>query len=303
MRLLSPWWLLLLIPVALLAIAYITQQRRRSRYAVRFATLPMLQRLVPRRPGWRRHLPASLLLLAFAALGIAAARPEMDLRVPRENATIVVTIDVSLSMETVDVEPNRIEAATDAAASFVENLPRDFNVAVVTFSGTTAVLSPPTTDHERAVATLEGLTLENRTAIGEGVFTSLRQVATQARLAGTSGVPAHIVLLSDGANTHGRSPEQAAQAAREAGVPVSTIAFGTTGSADPETLTAIADVTGGTAYTAESSDELSDVYDDIRSSVGWRNEPTEVTPYLATLALVSGLGASAFSLRWFVRLP
>src|SRR6185436_6378325 len=92
MTFLSPWWLLLLVPVALLAIAYLVQHRRRSRYAVRFASLPMLARLAPSRPGWRRHAPAAFMLCAFALLALAAARPEMEVRVPRENATVVVTV-------------------------------------------------------------------------------------------------------------------------------------------------------------------------------------------------------------------
>src|SRR4051794_1759648 len=123
MTLMTPWWLLLLVPVALLAIWYVAQLRRRSRYAVRFATLPMLSRLVPRHPGWRRHLPATLLLLTFAALGVAAARPQLEMEVPRETATIVVTIDTSLSMRNRDVPPNRLAAASAAAAQFIEGLP------------------------------------------------------------------------------------------------------------------------------------------------------------------------------------
>ena len=123
MTLLSPWWLLLILPVALLAGVYVVQQRRRSQYAVRFASLPMLERLVPRRPGWRRHAPVVALLFAFALLALAAARPEIDIRVPRERATVLVAIDVSLSMKATDVEPNRLDAAADAATKFVDLAP------------------------------------------------------------------------------------------------------------------------------------------------------------------------------------
>ena len=312
MTLLTPGWLLLLVPVALLAIGYVVQHRRRSSYAVRFATLPMLARLVPRRPGWRRHLPASLLLLAFGALSVAAARPQVEMEVPRETATIVVTLDTSLSMRQTDVPPNRLEAAKAAAVRFIEGLPERFNVGVVTFSGTTAVLSQPTTDHRLAAATLQNLTLESRTAIGEGVFTSLRVVEAQSALIpGGDEVPAHVVLLSDGRNTFGRPPSEAAAAAAAAGVPVSTISFG--GPPDPdsslalsvdtESLEALAEETGGTAYTAEDQDELTDVYQDIRSTIGYRSEPVEVTQYVAAIALLTGLVAAAFSLLWFVRLP
>ena len=139
--------------------------------------------------------------------------------------------------------------------------------------------------------------------------------APQARPAGEKKVPAHVVLLSDGTNTTGRTPEEAAAAARAAGVPVSTIAYGTpTGTVevqgqlvgvpvDEETLAELAEDTDGRAYTAQSSDELNEVYDDIQSSIGWRMEPREVTPYVSAVALLLGLLAAALSLRWFSRLP
>ena len=315
MTFLSPWWLLLLVPVVLLAAAYLVQHRRRSRYAVRFASLPMLERLVPRRPGWRRHAPAVVMLSALALLGLSAARPEMDVRVPRERATVIVTIDVSTSMQATDVDPNRLDAAAAAATEFVEELPDGFNVGVVTFSGRTAVRSAPDDDREATLTALQGLTLSGRTAIGEGVFTSLEQITAMALRAGTDKVPAHIVLLSDGTNTTGRTPEEAAAAAREAGVPVSTIAYGTPGGTiesqgrlvgvpvDEETLAELAEGSDGRAYTAQSSDELNEVYDDIQSSIGWRSEPREVAPYLSAIALLLGLVAAALSLRWFSRLP
>jgi Ca-activated chloride channel family protein len=315
MTFLSPWWLLLLVPVLVLAVAYVWQQRRRSRYAVRFASLPMLERLAPRRPGWRRHVPAALLLLAFVGLALAVARPEAEVRVPRKNATVIVAIDVSISMRATDVEPNRLQAASAAARRFVEGLPDEINVGLVTFSGSTAVRAAPTTDHEEVENALSSLTLSTRTAIGEGVFTSLGEIAATAATYGQKKVPATVVLLSDGTNTTGRTPQEAAAAAREAGVPVSTIAYGTqTGTVeldgqlipvpvDTETLATLAEETDGRAYTAQTSDELNGVYDDIRSSVGFRSERREITQWFAGLALLLGLAAAGFSLRWFSRLP
>jgi Ca-activated chloride channel family protein len=315
MTFLSPWWLLLLVPVLVLAVAYVWQQRRRSRYAVRFASLPMLERLAPRRPGWRRHVPAALLLLAFVGLALAVARPEADVRVPRKNATVIVAIDVSISMRATDVEPSRLQAAAAAARRFVEGLPDEINVGLVTFSGSTAVRAAPTTDHEEVESALSSLTLSTRTAIGEGVFTSLGEIAATAAKYDQKKVPATVVLLSDGTNTTGRTPQEAAAAAREAGVPVSTIAYGTqTGTVeldgqlvpvpvDTETLAALAEETDGRAYTAQTSDELNGVYDDIRSSVGFRTERREITQWFAGLALLLGLAAAGFSLRWFSRLP
>jgi Ca-activated chloride channel family protein len=315
MTFLSPWWLLLLVPVLALAVAYVWQQRRQSRYAVRFASLPMLERLAPRRPGWRRHVPAALLLLAFVGLALAVARPEADVRVPRKNATVIVAIDVSISMRATDVEPSRLQAASAAARRFVEGLPDEINVGLVTFSGSTAVRAAPTTDHEEVENALSSLTLSTRTAIGEGVFTSLGEIAATAAKYGQKKVPATVVLLSDGTNTTGRTPQEAAAAAREAGVPVSTIAYGTqTGTVeldgqlvpvpvDTETLATLAKETDGRAYTAQTSDELNGVYDDIRSSVGFRSEHREITQWFAGLALLLGLAAAGLSLRWFSRLP
>jgi Ca-activated chloride channel family protein len=304
MTLQSPWWLLLLVPVALLAAAYVRQQRRRSRYAVRFASTAMLARLVPHRPGWRRHLPATGLLLAFGLLGLAAARPEMEVRVPREQATVMVVVDTSLSMRATDVAPSRIEAASAAASDFVSSLPDDFAVGVVAFSDGATVMTPPTTDHRRAAATLQDLTLHSQTAIGEGVLASLDQIAAEWRLVGNDEIPSRIVLLSDGENTAGRPPELAAEAAADAGVPVSTIAYGSgQQSGGAETLAAIADRSGGTAYSAESGEQLSGVYEDVSTSLGWRTEEREVTPYISALALLAGLAAATLSLRWFTRLP
>ncbi|WP_211254354.1 VWA domain-containing protein [Knoellia sinensis] len=315
MDLLAPIWLLLLLPLGALAVTYVVLQRRRRRYAVRFASLPMLEKVAPHQPGWRRHAPAAAFVLALSALALAAARPVIDVRVPHERATVIVALDVSRSMQATDVEPTRMDAAKQAAASFIENLPDTFNVGLVTFSGSTSVVAPPTKDHEAVAAALDGLPMANSTAIGEAVFTSLDQVASMSGGDESVDVPARIVLLSDGTNTSGRSPDEAAVAASEAGVPVSTIAYGTQEGTveiqgrlvpvpvDVEALAALADGTGGVAYTAESGDELAEVYEDIGSSIGWRTEAREITPYLAAAGFLLGLGAGAMSLRWFARLP
>jgi Ca-activated chloride channel family protein len=313
MTFLFPLGLLMLVPVALMAVAYIAALRRRQRYAVRFAALPLLDKVIPEKPQWRRHLPAGLLLVTLGLVGMAVARPEMPVRVPYERATIIVAIDASESMRAQDVSPDRLTAALGAAGDFIDQLPGTFNVGVVTFAGTTVVAHPPGTDHEAARASLQYITTQSSTAIGEGVFTSLDQIRL---VAGDDGekLPAHIVLLSDGSNTSGRSPSLAAEAAAAAGVPVSTIAYGTEDGVlpqggysarvpvDADTLAELADATGGTAYTASSSDELQDVYRDIGSSIGWRTEWREVTPYVAAIALLVGLVAAGLSLRWFSRL-
>ncbi|MBS45389.1 MAG: VWA domain-containing protein [Nocardioides sp.] len=316
MSLASPLWLLLLVPVALLVVAYLVVQRRRSRYAVRFATLPMLDRLVPERPAWRRHVPAALLLLAFAALAVAAARPQVEVQVPRERATVMVVVDVSLSMQATDVSPDRITAAREAAQAFVEGLPDGFNVGVVEFAGSATVLAQPTDDHQASVDALDRLQLDEGTAIGDGVMTSLAQIAT---VSGTSvdgePVPATIVLLSDGTNTMGSSLDQAAASATEAGVPVSTIAYGTEDGTvtvdgqlipvpvDETSLSQLAEVTGGTGYQADSAEALDEGYADVQSAIGYRSEERDVTPFVVAFGLLVAMAAAGFSLRWFARLP
>ncbi len=319
MTFLSPWFLLLLIPLAGLVVAAVLMRRRRDRYAVRFASLPMLERVVPDRPGWRRHLTGGLGLLSLAFLVMAAARPEADIRVPREQATVMVAVDQSVSMRATDVEPSRLEAAVEAGTSFIDGLPDDFRVGLVGFAGEAQVLASPTNDHEAVKQALAGLTLEPMTAIGEGVFASLDQVrgrdTTAPAEAEGEPIPARIVLLSDGTNTTGRSPSEAATAASEAGVPVSTIAYGTpdgvveggTGQpirvpVDAAALATLAESTGGTAYQAESSDQLRQVYEDIGSSIAWTTEARELAPYFAAGAFLFALVAAAFSLRWFARL-
>jgi Ca-activated chloride channel family protein len=331
----SPLILLALVPVAALAIAYVVLQRRRTRYAVRFATLPMLDRVAPTRPRWRRHLATGLVLLALAAFATAAAGPEMRLRVPYERATVIVAIDVSGSMEAQDVPPDRLTAAKEAAVQFVRELPETVQVGAVAFSGDADLIAPVTSDRAVVVDAIEALQAEGGTAIGEAVFASAEEVLRQAAAddAGSDGgtgspdgteteaetepaetVPARLVLLSDGFNTSGRSPSASAQAALDAEMPVSTIAYGTpdgvigngartqSAPADDDTLRMLADETGGHFYSAESGTELDEVYDDIGSSIGWRTETTLVTTPLVLIGLALAITATALSLRWFSRL-
>lgn len=326
----TPWLLLALVPVAALAVAYVLAQRRKQRYAVRFATLPMLDKLVPKRPRWRKHLPASLVLLGLASLGLAAAQPVIDVRVPYERATVIVAIDSSGSMQADDVRPNRLEAAKTAAEDFVDEMPDSFNVGAISFAGGAEVIARATGDHDavrEAIAAMDDG--GGGTAIGEAVFEAVNEVdrlsddttAGASPTPSASGdpdeaerIPARLVLLSDGANTTGRDPSAAAEAARAAGMPVSTIAYGTeNGEAtlwggrqavpvDESTLRQLADETDGRFYRASSTDELRDVYQDVGSSIGWHVEPVDVTPYAALLGMLLALVAGAFSLRWSSRL-
>jgi Ca-activated chloride channel family protein len=315
MRFEQPLWLWLLLIAAALVVAYVVAQRRRSQYAVRFATLPMLEKVAPKRPGWRRHAPAFAFLAAIVVLTIAIARPVTDVRVPRERATVVVAMDISNSMAATDVSPDRFSVAKEAATQFVRDLPEQFNVGLVSFARTATVVAPPSTNHQAAVDAIEQLTLSDSTAIGEAVLTSLQAVRSIDSQAAEDLPPARIVLLSDGGNTAGRPIDEAAQEATQAGVPVSTIAYGTPEGtidlegrsvpvpADSRSLQGLAEATNGSFYAAESDEQLRDVYSDLQSSIGWTTEPREITNLVAGIALAAALLAGLASLLWFSRLP
>jgi Ca-activated chloride channel homolog len=312
MRFEQPLWLWLLVLVAALVAAYLIAQRRRTKYAVRFATLPMLEKVAPVRPGWRRHAPAVAFLAALTVLTIAIARPVADIRVPRERATVLVAMDVSNSMAATDVAPNRFEVAKQAAVEFVRDLPAKFNVGLVSFARTATVVAAPSTNHQATVDAINGLELNDSTAIGDAVLTSLQAIRT---IDPDDPPPSRIVLLSDGGNTSGSPIDEAAQAASSAGVPVSTIAYGTPEGtvnlegrtipvpADGEALQGLADATSGSFYSAESDEQLRDVYSDLQSSIGWTTEPREITNLVAGIALAAALLAALASLFWFSRLP
>jgi len=305
----------LLVVVVALLVGYVVMQRRRPVYAARFTELDLLASVVPRSAAWRRHVPAGLLLLSLLGAAVGFARPEADVQVARERATVVIALDTSISMQAEDVPPDRISAARDSAATFVAGLPDTFNVALVSFNGTASVVVPPTRDHEQVVAAVRALELGPSTAIGEAVFTSLDAIGSVPGEPGQDPPPARIVLLSDGTNTSGREPAVAAQAAAEAGVPVSTIAYGTPDGVvevrgqlipvpvDEPALQRLARATGGSAFAAESGEELSAVYEDIGSQVGTTTERREVTAAVTGLALALGIGAAVASLVWGARLP
>lgn len=315
---LTPAWLLLLLAVAALAAAYVVLQRRRSRYAVRFSNTELLATVIPKRPGWRRHTTVALLLLALVALTAAMARPTTSVRVPRDRATVILAIDVSLSMQATDVAPSRIEAAQQAAAEFVRMLPPRINLGLVSFAGTANLLVPPTTERDGVLRSLDGLRLAERTAIGEAIFTSISAIQTFRQQVGgaeaTSPAPARIVLMSDGTTTDGRPVESAVRAARDAGIPVSTIAFGTDGGtvdiggqaiavpADKSSLRAIATATGGTFHAAASADELRTVYRDLGSQIGYTTAQREVTQWAIGIGLLFAFAAAGWGLWWSNRL-
>lgn len=331
-------WLLLVVPA--LVGAYVLVVRHRRRAAVRFAALPMLESVLPRTRPWRRTLAALVALLPLVLLVLAFARPEGDVRVPRARAVVVVVIDVSLSMQSGDVDPDRITAARSAARTFAAGLPSTFQVGLVTFAGTAAVALAPTTDRRQFDAALDTMRLAESTAIGEAVYTALISAdaaagvpgappgatpAPPTAIPGPSAVPSpsaqalevpprRIVLLSDGGTNAGRPTTDAAEQARASGVPVSTIAFGTPqgtvqlrGQTIPvppneAELRSLAATTEGAAYTARDAGQLRNAYADIGRSVGTRTEQQEITDRLVGIALVAALASAGLSLAWYSRL-
>jgi len=307
----------LLIGVGLLAVSYLVMLRRRRSYAVRFTNLALLDTVAPKRPGWRRHLPAILLLAALAGMVGAFAQPARLERVPRERATIIVAIDTSLSMEATDVAPNRLNAAQAAAKNFIELLPKRINVALVTFNGVAQIKVPPTQERDQLLAEIDQLRLGERTAIGEAIYASLEAIRSAPAGEDGKAVPARIVLMSDGSTTVGRPDAQASAAAKKAKVPVSTIAFGTpegtieiegqpgpvSVAVNPGALEKIANATDGTAFTAATGDELKAVYSDIGSSVGFTTEQRDITGTFVGASLVALFAAALLSQLWFSRLP
>jgi len=317
MRFLSPQWLLLLVAVAVLLVAYVIIQLRRKKYVARFSNVELLGSVAPRRPGWRRHLTFALLFIALTVLSIGVARPSAAVRVPRDRATVMLAIDVSLSMQATDVLPSRIDAAKTAAKRFADLLPTRINLGVESFARNANVLVSPTLDRKSVKAAIDTLQLANYTAIGEAIFGGIRAIQTFARTTTAKGdtpPPARIVLLSDGSNTTGRSVPDAIAAARQAHVEVSTIAFGTpTGTvtyggetlpvpADDQTLDEIAKMTGGSFHTAASVGELESVYKDIGSQIGYITKHRDISWRYLTAGLLVLLAAAGSSMLWSARL-
>jgi Ca-activated chloride channel family protein len=304
--------------VAAALIVYVLLQLRRKTYAARFSNVALLSTVAPRRPGWRRHATFALLLIGLSVLSVGVAQPTAAVRVARDRATVMLALDVSLSMEAQDVLPDRIDAAKAAAKNFVDLLPPQINLGLVKFGGAASVVVPPTTDRDQLKAAIDSLQLQDSTAIGEAVFTCLDAISVFAKtttVAGDKPPPARIVLLSDGANNKGRTPEAAAQAASAAKTPVSTIAFGTPDGtvnvqgqgevpvpADRPTLQALAQATGGTFHTAESESELKSVYQNIGSQIGYTTVQKDISWRFLVIGLLFTLAAAGAGLFWGGRL-
>jgi len=283
------WYLLFLLVVLGLIGLYIVVQLARQRRMLRFANLELLESVAPKRSSRWRHLPAILLVLALLLLTVAMAGPRNDIRIPRNRAVVMLVIDVSQSMRATDVSPSRLGAAQDASKQFADELTPGINLGLIAYAGTATVLVSPTTNRAATKAAIDKLQLADRTATGEGIFTALQAIATVGAVigGGDQPPPARIVLFSDGKETVPSNPDNpkgaytAARTAKDQGVPISTISFGTPYGyveindqrqpvpVDDETLKKIAELSGGEAYSASSLDQLKQVYANLQQQIGY----------------------------------
>jgi Ca-activated chloride channel family protein len=336
-----PWALLSLLIMPIVAGVVWLLRRRRRRAAVRVTSIALVRAALPSRTRWTRLIPTLLLLLGFATLGVGAARPQATVLVPSNSTTIMLAMDVSGSMCSTDVEPNRLTVAQEAAISFIESQDGETRIGLVAFAGVAGLQVPPTTDKDALIKAINNFTTARGTAIGSAILTSIDSIAAINPTVAPSGVDAEsarrsgyaadvIVVLTDGANTQGVEPSTAAEAAAVRGVRVFTIGFGTTtpsrmactgkqagswagggwgggfGRAggrspriiDEPNLQAVAKITGGQYYKAESADQLQDALGDLPSRV------TVVKKHLDIASWFAGAGgflvavAMGLSLWW-----
>jgi Ca-activated chloride channel homolog len=316
-------WALLLVPLA--AAGYVWLQRRRLRASAAFVSPALFPNVVDRVPGWRRHLPVALLLLAVASLLVGFARPHATISERSEQATVVLAIDTSRSMGAKDVSPTRLAAAQASARRFLADLPKKYRVAVVAFSSSPQVVSAATVDREYVKASIDALRLGQGTALGDGLANAI-QVASglppgKKRPPGQKPVPSAILVLSDGAQDGGtvQLPE-AIHRARLAKVPIFTALLGTPNGIvnvplvggyneqirvppNPTALQTVATQTGGRFYTAPTQADLKAVYRDLKSRLGHENKDEEITVAFAGLGALLLLGGGLLSALWFRRIP
>src|ERR1700687_344202 len=283
------WYFLFLLVVLAVVGLYIVLQLARQRRLLRFANMELLESVAPKRSTRWRHLPALVVLAALRLLAVAMAGPTNDVRIPRNRAVVMLVIDVSQSMRATDVSPSRLAAAQDAAKQFADQLTPGINLGLIAYAGTATVLVSPTTNRDAAKAAIDKLQLADRTATGEGIFTALQAIATVGAVIGGGDTPppARIVLMSDGKETVPSNPDNpkgaytAARTAKDQGVPISTVSFGTPYGyveindqrqpvpVDDETLKKIAELSGGEAYTASSLEQLKSIFTTLQEQIGY----------------------------------
>jgi Ca-activated chloride channel homolog len=283
------WYFLFLLVVLGLVGLYIVVALSRHRRMLRFANMELLESVAPKRPSRWRHLPAILRVFALLSFTVAMAGPTHDVRIPRNRAVVMLLIDVSQSMRATDVSPSRLAAAQDAAKQFAGQLTPGINLGLIAFAGTATVLVSPTTNHDATKTAIDKLQLADRTATGEGIFTALQAIATVGAVIGGGDAPppARIVLMSDGKETVPSNPDNpkgaytAARTAKDQGVPISTVSFGTPYGyveingqrqrvpVDDETLKKMAELSGGESYNASSLEQLKAVFTNLQQQIGY----------------------------------
>ncbi len=309
-----PWFFLFLLLVAAVAALYVIAQLARQKRILRFANMELLESVAPAHPNRWRHLPAILLVASLLLLTVAMAGPTHDVRIPRNRAVVMLTIDVSQSMRATDVEPSRLAAAQEAAKQFADQLTPGINLGLIAFGGTATVLVSPTTNRDATKAAIDKLQLEDRTATGEAIFTALQAIATVGAVIGGGDTPppARIVLMSDGKETVPSSPDNpkgaftAARTAKDQGVPISTVSFGTPYGyveindqrqpvpVDDETLKKMAELSGGNSFNASSLQQLKEVFTSLQDQIGYETVKGDAsTGWLRLGSLVLALAALA----------
>ena len=275
--------------------------------------------VAPRGPGFRRHLPIALYLVAAAAIAIALARPEATVAVAEERAAVILTTDISGSMEARDVSPSRMAAVRRAALDLLDDAPGELRVGAVAFNHSVRAIEPPRADRADTRELLAGLQPSGGTATGEGLAAALALLRRDGERE-RRRPPAAVILLSDGASTHGRDPIAVAREAARLRIPVYTVALGTDAGTievegrngatvtrevppDRDAMRRIATISGARTFNADEGDQLSAVYEQLGSQVATREEEREVTAAFAAGAAALLLAGGAASLRWFGRLP
>ncbi len=336
-------WLAAVLPV--LVVVYRWLLRRRKEVALRYASLALVRQALDKGAGWRRHLPPALFLVGLAAFVLAAARPMAVVQLPTQQQTVMMAMDVSGSMRATDVAPNRLSASQTAAKAFVAELPRNVRIGVVAYAGTAQLVQPATLSRDDVVAAIERFKLQRGTAIGNGIVIALAtlfpdedidlshitgerkmprsmQPGVPSRADPAVGRPvapgsyesAVIVLLTDGQNTAGVDPMEAAQMAASHGVKIFTVGFGTKDGEtisfdgwimrvrlDEDTLKRISNLTHGEYFHAGSGADLKTVYEALKSRLVLERKETEVTALFADFAASFMLLAAALSVWWFGR--
>ena len=340
MNFLWPEMLWGLIALPLLVLFYVWLLKRRKKIAVRFASLALVKEAMGAGRAWRRHVPPALLLVAFAALIMATARPTAVITLPSQSQTIVLAMDVSGSMRATDVQPNRLVASQEAAKAFVADLPRNVRVAVVSFAGTAAVVQAPTLSREDVYAAIDRFQLQRATAIGSGIVLSLATIFPDAgidlsQITGERRMPpspgdkpkppftpvapgsynsAAIILLTDGQRTTGPDPIDAAKMAAERGVRVYTVGIGTKEGEtiafegwsmrvrlDEEALKNISNITKADYFYAGTAEDLKKVYQGLSSKLVVEKRETEISALFAAVGALLVLLAATLSVWWFGR--